>query len=146
MLACREPGRVKGFGSHMDMQTAGAVVALLAGLAAGIGTVITSLRKVEEGNYATLRNRVTTVEKNQRQQNVIIAHLTEWQLIARQWMRQSQIQAATHGLNPTDEMERLQERLDRELNIEDLLASEVDHPEGDGPNGHWWTPGGRHSR
>lgn len=130
----------------MDMQTAGALVALLAGLAAGIGTVITSLRKVEEGNYATLRNRVTTVEKNQRQQNVIIAHLTEWQLIARQWMRQSQIQAATHGLNPTDEMERLQERLDRELNIEDLLASEVDHPEGDGPNGHWWTPGGRHSR
>lgn len=146
MSACREPGRVKGFGSHMDMQTVGAVVALLAGLAAGVGTVITSLRKVEEGNYATLRNRVATVEKNQRQQNIIIAHLTEWQLIARQWMRQSQIQAATNGLNPTEEMGRLQERLDRELNIEDLLANEVDYPEGDGPNGHWWTPGGRHSR
>lgn len=129
----------------MDMQTVGAIVALLAGLAAGIGTVITSLRKVEEGNYATLRNRVVAVEKTQRQQNVIIAHLTEWQLIARQYMRLQTNQASAHGLEPTPEMTRLQGRLDTELDLDGLLAAE-DIPGGEGPSGHWWTPGGRHSR
>lgn len=129
----------------MDMQTIGAIVALLAGLAAGIGTVITSLRKVEEGNYATLRNRVTSVEKTQRQQNVIIAHLTEWQLMARQYMRLQTNQASAHGLEPTPEMTRLQSRLDTELDLDGLLMAD-DESNGEGPNGHWWTPGGRHSR
>lgn len=104
------------------------ILALLGGLAATVATVVTAIHKVGEGNYATLKERVVTVETNQRRQNVVIGYLTDWQLVARELMRLMSGKMADSGVLFTPEMKRLQKELERELPLEQLITDEDGEP------------------
>lgn len=97
------------------------ILALLSGIAAAVGVILTAIKKVGEGNYATVTRRLADVEKNQRRQNKLIGHLTEWQLVGRHLIRLMTNKLVETGLEMTPEMTALHERLDKELTLEDLM-------------------------
>jgi hypothetical protein len=105
------------------------ILALLSGIAAAAGVIITSIKKVGEGNYATLKQRLIAVEKNQARQNKVIGFLTEWQLVGRHMIRILTNERIEMGAELTPEMQALQVRLDKELTLEELM----DEDEEDAP-------------
>ncbi|WNM69950.1 membrane protein [Rhodococcus phage GuyFagieri] len=108
----------------MDPELIKALAMLLAGVATATATIIVAVKKVAEGNYVTVRRRLAAVELNQRRQNVIIGHLSNWQVIARQLMRQQTAKIISLGGEIDPEMLRLQAFLDRELTIEEIMADD----------------------
>lgn len=105
------------------------LLALLGGLAAAVATIVTAIRKVGEGNYNTLKERVVSVETNQRRQNVVIGYLTDWQLVGRELIRLMSGKLIDMGVEFTPEMRRLQKELERELPLEQLMAEDqAAHP------------------
>lgn len=104
------------------------ILALLGGLAAAVATITTAIKKVGEGNYTTLKNRLEQVEIHQRRQNVVIGYLTDWQLVGRELIRLMSGKLVNVGVEFTPEMKRLQKELERELPLEQLMAAEEDEP------------------
>lgn len=100
------------------------ILALLSGIAAAAGVIITSIKKVGEGNYATLKQRLIVVEQNQARQNKVIGFLTEWQLVGRHMIRITTNKLIEMGADLTPEMQALQARLDKELTLEELMDEE----------------------
>lgn len=107
------------------------ILALLGGLAAAVATITTAIKKVGEGNYTTLKNRLEQVEIHQRRQNVVIGYLTDWQLVGRELIRLLSGKMVQQGMEFTPEMKRLQRELEKELPLEQLIAAE----EEDSPRG-----------
>lgn len=103
------------------------ILAILGGIATAAAAIITSVKKVGEGNYSTLKIRLAQVEKNQRRQNIVIGFLTEWQLVGRELIRLMGGEIVNAGSEFTPQMQELQRRLNKELTLEDLLAD--DEPE-----------------
>jgi len=104
------------------------IIALLGGLAAAVATIVTAIKKVGEGNYTTLKNRLEHVERHQRRQNVVIGYLTDWQLVGRELIRIMYGKMVSAGIEITPEMKRLQSELERELPLEQLMMVEATEP------------------
>jgi len=102
------------------MEQITAALALIGGLAAAVGTILTSLKKVQEGNYKTLLRRVDDVERTLKRQNVVVIYLTNWQFDARRLMRLMGNKLAELGIEFTPEMRGIQARLDKELNLDEM--------------------------
>lgn len=100
------------------MEQIGVLLALLSGLAASVATIITSLKKVQQGNYRTLETRLRDVERNQQRTNILVTYLTDWQFNARQLIRLMANKLADMGVDFTPEMKAIQIRLDREPDLE----------------------------
>lgn len=100
------------------------ILALISGIAAAAGVIIASVKKVGEGNYATLKQRLVVVERNQTRQNKVIGFLTEWQLVGRHMIRITTNKLVEMGADLTPEMQSLQARLDKELTLEELMDEE----------------------
>ena len=105
------------------------IIALLGGLAAAVATIVTAIKKVGEGNYTTLKNRLEHVERHQRRQNVVIGYLTDWQLVGRELIRLMSGKLISVGVEFTPEMKRLQKELERELPLEQLMIAENAEPQ-----------------
>jgi hypothetical protein len=104
------------------------IIALLGGLAAAVATIVTAIKKVGEGNYVTLKNRLEHVERHQRRQNVVIGYLTDWQLVGRELIRLMSGKMVSVGIEFTPEMKRLQDELEKELPLEQLMMAETKEP------------------
>ena len=102
------------------MEQITAALAILGGAAAAVGTVLTSLKKVQEGNYRTLLRRLTAVEQTLKRQDVVVIYLTNWQFDARRLMRLMGNRLVELGIEFTPEMRSIQARLDRELNLDQM--------------------------
>lgn len=106
------------------------ILALLGGLAAAVATITTAIKKVGEGNYTTLKNRLEHVETHQHRQNIVIGYLTDWQLIGRELLRLYAAKMVSAGMEITPEMKRLQRELEKELPLEQLMAVDDQEPRG----------------
>lgn len=112
------------------------ILAILGGIATAAATIITSVKKVGEGNYMTVKRRLFSVEKNQRRQNIIIGFLTDWQLSARELIRLQSNRLVDLGVPLTPQMLALQEVLQRDLTMEELLADDEPEPQREGRGRH----------
>lgn len=107
------------------LEQIGVVVALIGGAAAAIGTVLTSLKSVQEGNFRTLQRRLAAVEQTQNRQNVLIIYLTNWQFDARRMFRLMNNLLADNNLEYTPQMRLIQARLDKHFDL-DAIMEETD--------------------
>lgn len=106
------------------MDTVATITALLAGIAAAVATIVTSIKKVGEGNYVTVTNRLGISERNLRRSNLVVDFLTDWQLDAKQLHRLQANAIIEAGGTLTPEMLALHERLRKEMTLEELIADD----------------------
>lgn len=108
----------------MNSENLATILALVGGIAAATATIVTAVKKVGEGNYATAVRRIENLEQLTGRQNTIIVHLSNWQVDARELIRMAANQILSLGGHWTDEMRTLQHRLDREISVEKILQDE----------------------
>lgn len=99
------------------MDTVATITALLAGIAAAVATIVTSIKKVGEGNYVTVTNRL-------RRSNIVVDFLTDWQYNAKQLHRLQANKIIELGGTLTPEMLVLHELLRRDMTLEELTAED----------------------
>ncbi|WNY15159.1 membrane protein [Rhodococcus phage MacGully] len=94
------------------------ILALLGGIAASAATIITAVKRVGAGNYATVVSRMEAQENLSNRQSQIIIHLSNWQLTARETIRTATNEIVNLGGTLSPRLRGLLIELERDLPLD----------------------------